>query len=61
MSWVFITQTVIPLNEECGLIEWVNNTSGLRHILMKLYKEKGMYTSGRELKAMMPSLQSSIE
>ncbi|KAL5004570.1 hypothetical protein ScPMuIL_018026 [Solemya velum] len=55
------TYTVIPLNEECGLIEWVNNTSGLRHILMKLYKEKGMYTSGRELKAMMPSLQSSIE
>ena len=46
------TFTVTPLNEECGMLEWVQNTSGLRHILMKLYKEKGLYTSGRDLKAM---------
>ena len=32
---------VIPLNDECGIIEWVNNTAGLRPILTKLYKEKG--------------------
>lgn len=55
------TYTVIPLNEECGLIEWVNNTSGLRHILMKLYKEKGLYTSGNDLKAMMPAVQAPKE
>ncbi|KAL4227217.1 hypothetical protein ACF0H5_012662 [Mactra antiquata] len=55
------TYTVIPLNEECGLIEWVNNTSGLRHILVKLYKEKNLYTSGSELKSMMPTLQSPRE
>ncbi|XP_055956442.1 serine/threonine-protein kinase atr [Patella vulgata] len=55
------TYTVVPLNEECGLLEWVNNTSGLRYILMKLYKEKGLYTTGKELKAMMPSLHSSID
>lgn len=36
------TYAVIPLNEECGIIEWVNNTAGLRHILTKLYKEKGV-------------------
>ncbi|MGH0146107.1 UNVERIFIED_CONTAM: hypothetical protein FKN15_045088 [Acipenser sinensis] len=35
------TYSVIPLNEECGIIEWVNNTAGLRNILNKLYKEKG--------------------
>lgn len=35
------TYAVIPLNEECGIIEWVNNTAGLRHILNKLYKERG--------------------
>ncbi|TNN78302.1 Serine/threonine-protein kinase ATR [Liparis tanakae] len=35
------TYAVIPLNEECGIIEWVNNTAGLRHILTKLYKERG--------------------
>lgn len=33
---------MIPLNEECGIIEWVNNTAGLRHILTKLYKERGI-------------------
>ncbi|ESO92356.1 hypothetical protein LOTGIDRAFT_190706 [Lottia gigantea] len=55
------TYSVVPLNEECGFIEWVNNTSGLRYILMKLYKEKGLYTSGKELKALMPSIHSSDE
>lgn len=37
------TYAVIPLNEECGIIEWVNNTTGLRHILTKLYKERGTF------------------
>ncbi|KAJ8270327.1 hypothetical protein GJAV_G00113060 [Gymnothorax javanicus] len=44
------TYAVIPLNEECGIVEWVNNTAGLRHILTKLYKEKGIYFSGKELR-----------
>ncbi|KAM9842902.1 serine/threonine-protein kinase ATR [Aulostomus maculatus] len=44
------TYAVIPLNEECGIIEWVNNTAGLRHILTKLYKERGIYLSGKELR-----------
>ncbi|XP_041809950.1 serine/threonine-protein kinase ATR [Chelmon rostratus] len=47
------TYAVIPLNEECGIIEWVNNTSGLRHILTKLYKERGIYLSGKELRKLM--------
>ncbi|KAG7457149.1 hypothetical protein MATL_G00243500 [Megalops atlanticus] len=44
------TYAVIPLNEECGIIEWVNNTEGLRHILTKLYKEKGIYIAGKDLR-----------
>ncbi|XP_072313429.1 serine/threonine-protein kinase ATR [Eucyclogobius newberryi] len=44
------TYAVIPLNEECGIIEWVNNTAGLRHILNKLYKERGIYLSGKDLR-----------
>ncbi|XP_030212900.1 serine/threonine-protein kinase ATR [Gadus morhua] len=44
------TYAVIPLNEECGIIEWVNNTAGLRHILTKLYKERGVYLSGKDLR-----------
>ncbi|XP_064607735.1 serine/threonine-protein kinase ATR-like [Liolophura sinensis] len=55
------TYTVVPLNEECGLIEWVNNTSGLRYILIKLYREKCLYMSGKELQACMPTLHSSID
>ncbi|XP_071509803.1 serine/threonine-protein kinase ATR-like [Diadema antillarum] len=55
------TYAVIPLNEECGLIQWVNNTSGLRPILHKIYKEKGLYTSGVELKAMIPSLSATLD
>lgn len=31
------TYGVVQLNEECGLIEWVPNTVGLRNILIKLY------------------------
>jgi serine/threonine-protein kinase ATR len=52
---------VTPLNEECGLLEWVNNTHGLRYILMKLYKEKGTFMSGKELKNAMPALTADIE
>lgn len=34
------TYFVTPLNEECGLIEWVNNVRALRDILLKSYKAK---------------------
>lgn len=27
------TFSVVPLTEDCGIIEWVPNTTGLRHIL----------------------------
>lgn len=47
------TYAVIPLNDECGIIEWVNNTAGLRHILNKLYKDKGLYMTGKELRQYM--------
>jgi serine/threonine-protein kinase ATR len=44
------TYSVVPLNEKCGLIEWVPNTSGLRHILNKIYQEKGIFMSGMDIK-----------
>nr|KAG5699557.1 hypothetical protein BaRGS_033753 [Batillaria attramentaria] len=55
------TYTVTPLNEECGLLEWVGNTNGVRNILIKLYKERGLYMSGKEYKTLQPPLQSSDE
>lgn len=36
------TYAVVTLNEECGLIEWVPNTIGLRHILAKHYQNIGI-------------------
>lgn len=46
-------QSVAPLNEECGLIEWVPNLVGLRPLLIVLYKEKGLEVTKMELKTMM--------
>ena len=36
------TYAVVPLNEECGLIEWVPNTTGFRHILTAIYNAEGL-------------------
>ncbi|KAJ2945898.1 hypothetical protein O0L34_g4806 [Tuta absoluta] len=55
------TYSVLPLNEECGLIEWVPNLVGLRPILMHIYKQKGIHTSNRELKEMMCSNKDPVE
>ncbi|XP_071844608.1 serine/threonine-protein kinase ATR-like isoform X2 [Apostichopus japonicus] len=55
------TYAVIPLNEECGLIEWVPNTSGLRHILTRLYRQKGIFLSSAEIKALFPAQIESLE
>lgn len=46
------TYAVIPLNEECGLIEWVNNLKTFRDIILQLYKGKNIspnYTEIRNL------------
>lgn len=36
------TYAVTPLNEECGLIEWVDNLKTLREILLNSYKQKNV-------------------
>ncbi|KAJ5543050.1 hypothetical protein N7535_005479 [Penicillium sp. DV-2018c] len=36
------TYAVTPLNEECGLIEWVDNLRTLREIVIKLLRERGI-------------------
>jgi phosphatidylinositol kinase/protein kinase (PI-3 family) len=35
------TYAVMPLNEECGLLEWVANTHALKNILEKGYSRQG--------------------
>ena len=48
------TYAVMPLNEECGLLEWVSHTSALKSILEQGYARHGkkIYVrvlSGREI------------
>ena len=38
------TFAVLPLTEDCGIIEWVPNTTGLRHVIQALYVQDGIYT-----------------
>uniref|UniRef100_UPI00358FE87A LOW QUALITY PROTEIN: serine/threonine-protein kinase ATR n=1 Tax=Myxine glutinosa TaxID=7769 RepID=UPI00358FE87A len=44
------TYAAIPLNQECGLIEWVPNTTGLRSIIGNLHTEKGIGLSSVRLR-----------
>lgn len=54
------TYGVIPLNEECGLIEWIPNLIGLRVILNRIYREKGILMSNAELKKKTPQLRDPL-
>ncbi|PIN25709.1 Protein kinase of the PI-3 kinase family [Handroanthus impetiginosus] len=39
----FRTFAVIPLTEDCGMVEWVPHTRGLRHILQDIYISCGKF------------------
>lgn len=54
------TYAVVPLNEECGLIEWIPNLIGLRYVLSGIYKEKGILTSIPDLRRMIPTIKDSL-
>ena len=45
------TYAVTPLNEECGVIEWVEGLKTLRDILLALYKSKCIYINYTEIAA----------
>jgi len=51
------TYAVVPLNEECGLIEWVPNTTGLRPILNNLYAAEGIAMTGVQVEQRMERSQ----
>ncbi|KAK6532224.1 serine/threonine-protein kinase M1 [Arthrobotrys megalospora] len=44
------TYAVTPLNEECGLIEWVNNLRPLRDILLRSYRAKNITVNYGEIR-----------
>ncbi|GAO52708.1 hypothetical protein G7K_6779-t1 [Saitoella complicata NRRL Y-17804] len=47
------TYAVVVLNEECGLLEWVNNTRPFRDILMKIYRQKGVVINYTEIRSIL--------
>ncbi|KAJ5791400.1 uncharacterized protein N7518_008411 [Penicillium psychrosexuale] len=44
------TYAVTPLNEECGLIEWVDNLRTMRDIIIKLLRERGIQPNFHEIR-----------
>ncbi|KAJ0422527.1 hypothetical protein BJY00DRAFT_69114 [Aspergillus carlsbadensis] len=44
------TYAVTPLNEECGLIEWVDNLRTLRELVTKSLKERGVSPNYEEIR-----------
>jgi serine/threonine-protein kinase ATR len=54
------TYTVLPLNEECGILEWISDTHGYRNILTDIYRSKNMYTRGNEIKAIMATHHKGV-
>ena len=47
------TYAVVPLNEECGLIEWVDNLKTFRDIILKLYKDRNIAPNYIEIRNML--------
>ncbi|KAI0384338.1 phosphatidyl inositol 3-kinase [Hypomontagnella monticulosa] len=47
------TYAVTPLNEECGIIEWVDGLKTLRDILLSIYRSRGILPNYQHLAQMM--------
>ncbi|OLN85738.1 Protein kinase rad3 [Colletotrichum chlorophyti] len=47
------TYAVVPLNEECGIIEWVDGLKTLREILLDQYKARSVHPDYNQIKRMM--------
>jgi serine/threonine-protein kinase ATR len=46
------TFSVLPMSEECGLIEWVPNTTGFRHLVKQVHDENDILTCFSTIKRM---------
>ncbi|XP_058065656.1 serine/threonine-protein kinase ATR-like [Anopheles bellator] len=44
------TYAVLPLNEECGIIEWISNLNTFRGIVCTYYKQRGAIMGAKELR-----------
>ncbi|KAG4077877.1 hypothetical protein HA402_013811 [Bradysia odoriphaga] len=55
------TYAVIPLNEECGIIEWIPDLDAFRSIIHRIMKRKNVMPSNRELKVAICAKNDPIE
>ncbi|KAI1816156.1 phosphatidylinositol 3 [Poronia punctata] len=53
------TYAVTPLNEECGIIEWVDGLKTLRDILLNIYRSRGVVPNYTQIAHMMKDAASS--
>lgn len=53
------TYAVVPLNEECGIIEWVEGLKTLREILLNLYKMRGIVINYSHIAQLMKEASSA--
>ncbi|KAI1307448.1 phosphatidylinositol 3 [Xylaria venustula] len=53
------TYAVTPLNEECGIIEWVDGLKTLRDILLNIYRSRGIVPNYHSLQQMMADAAAS--
>ncbi|KAK4162009.1 hypothetical protein QBC43DRAFT_216438 [Cladorrhinum sp. PSN259] len=51
------TYAVTPLNEECGIIEWVDGLKTLRDILLAIYKTRNIVPNYGQIQTMMKEAQ----
>ncbi|POS80813.1 protein kinase rad3 [Diaporthe helianthi] len=53
------TYAVTPLNEECGILEWVDGLKTLRDILLGLYKPRGITPNYGQIQQIMKEASTS--
>ncbi|KAJ1943423.1 serine/threonine-protein kinase M1 [Linderina macrospora] len=53
------TYAVVPLNEECGLIQWVGSTTGIRSILMNQFKKRNVKIHVNDIKRILAKTSPS--
>lgn len=55
------TYFVLPLNDECGIIEWVHNITTFRAVMLNLYRDYGKGINSKELQKCWPALKDKLE
>ncbi|KAH8118429.1 hypothetical protein DFH11DRAFT_1686601 [Phellopilus nigrolimitatus] len=55
------TYSVVTLNEECGFIQWVPNTTPIRPILLKYYSARGIDAWGRDMSVNFQKIKEATE